>query len=147
MRSALMIEGELPKDGLAALEGDGDDVLLTLARRLAEQSADAGQSLEGLFAHAQDINGADSDFLVDSDWESAVSSPEAGSTHGGVADPWQAVFDDGAPSHSAHSAGVAGASSGTPGRVVSFEEFGRLVRRPKRRRRPVPEGQLTLFNV
>ena len=33
MRSALMVDGELPEDGLAALEGDGQDTILALARR------------------------------------------------------------------------------------------------------------------
>lgn len=36
-------------------------------------------------------------------------------------------------------------SASTSGRVVTFEELVALVRRPKPRRKPVPEGQLALF--
>jgi len=37
-------------------------------------------------------------------------------------------------------------SAGTNGRVVTFEELASVVRRPKPRRKPVPEGQLALFD-
>ncbi len=49
MHSALMVEGELPEDGLAALEGGGQDVFLALARQLTEESGGRGQLLETLF--------------------------------------------------------------------------------------------------
>jgi SNF2 family DNA or RNA helicase len=50
MRSASMIEGDLPEDGLAAFEGDGHDLMLALARRLTENTAGAAGSLGALFA-------------------------------------------------------------------------------------------------
>jgi len=53
MRSSLMIEGELPEDGLAALEGDGQDVFVNLARRLTDECTGDGQSLEALFAQTR----------------------------------------------------------------------------------------------
>ena len=39
-RASLMVEGELPEEGLAALGGDGGDVFLELARRLADGGDD-----------------------------------------------------------------------------------------------------------
>ncbi len=33
------------------------------------------------------------------------------------------------------------------GRVTSFEELAYLIRRPKARRKPIPEGQLSLFDA
>ena len=59
MRFALMIEGELPEEGLVALEGDHQDTFLALARRLIEPAAEDAsavdvQSLEALFAQARE---------------------------------------------------------------------------------------------
>src|SRR4051794_30591908 len=54
-RASLMVEGELPEEGLAALDGDGGDVFLALARRLANPASgaeDQARSLEALFAEA-----------------------------------------------------------------------------------------------
>jgi SNF2 family DNA or RNA helicase len=55
MRSSLMVEGELSEEGLAALEGDGEDKVLALARRMSQQQSDDSQSLEALFVQARDI--------------------------------------------------------------------------------------------
>jgi hypothetical protein len=44
VRSALTMEGELPENGLAALEGDNHDVFLALARRLIEPDGADGPS-------------------------------------------------------------------------------------------------------
>ncbi|HEY8743267.1 MAG TPA: hypothetical protein VIU62_09220, partial [Chloroflexota bacterium] len=53
LRAALLIEGELPQDGLGELAGSGDDMFLALARRLAGQDEGDGHSLEALFAEAR----------------------------------------------------------------------------------------------
>jgi hypothetical protein len=53
LRAALLIEGELPQDGLGELAGSGDDMFLALARRLAGQDEGNGHSLEALFAEAR----------------------------------------------------------------------------------------------
>lgn len=146
MRSALMVEGELPEDGLAVLEGDGQDVFLSLARRLAEQSAGDGQSLEALFAQARQSEMEAEDYLVDGEWEvETARSSGAGSpswpVNGEAADLWRRIFT-GEP---ANAAAVREVPAGPHSRVVSFEELERLVRRPKLRRKSIPEGQLALF--
>jgi hypothetical protein len=43
-RASLMIEGELSEEGLAALESNGRDVYLALARRLAAPAGGPGRS-------------------------------------------------------------------------------------------------------
>jgi hypothetical protein len=144
MRSALMIEGELPEDGLAALEGDGQDVLLALARRLTQEGAAEAQSLEALFAQAREHETAAEDYLVDGDWDTAAVA---------TAIPEDVVCGDGAAElghrvlagEAEPDATAAAPSPVSNGRTVGFEELARLVRRPKPRRRPAPEGQLRLF--
>jgi len=58
LRSSLMIEGELPDDGLSALGGDGQDMLLALAKRVTEASGCTGESLEALFAQVRAVEEA-----------------------------------------------------------------------------------------
>src|SRR3954454_2980784 len=58
VRASLLIEGELPQDGLAATDGEEEDSLLALARRLVESAPGASaapgdRSLEALFAQAR----------------------------------------------------------------------------------------------
>src|SRR4051812_23398318 len=69
MRSSLMIEGDLPEGGLAALAENDQDVMLTLARRLADQSEGTAGSLEALFAQRSDADAESARYLSDGDWE------------------------------------------------------------------------------
>jgi hypothetical protein len=124
MRSALMVEGELPADGLAALEGDTQDIFVVLARRLAEQSAGNGPLLEGLFAQARAKEAEADGYLATGAWQTDAMPIEAGSARGGTE--------------------IAATGSG---RVTSFEELAYLIRRPKARRKPIPAGQLSLFDA
>jgi hypothetical protein len=118
MRSALMIEGELPEDGLAALEGDSQDVLLALARRLTDQGSGDRDSLEALFAQRREADG------------------------GSTLDMLPRTLTERIPSDH-NTAG--GTSLVGNGRVVRFDELARLIRRPKSRRKTVPDVQLSLF--
>lgn len=82
VRSSLMVEGDLPEDGLAALEGDTQDVFVALARPLTEAGAAHEQSLEALFAQSRAVEAQAEDLLVDEEWSdepepmSAVASPQ-----------------------------------------------------------------------
>ncbi len=148
MRSALMVEGELPEDGLAALEGDGQDLFLSLARRLTNQTPNDGQSLESLFAQTRSAEAEAEGFLAEDDlpadaeqvdvWPAVQCDLPAG----GEVDLWAEVF---AGRHRSESTPTVETSPVGPGRIVSFEALASLVRRPKARRRPVPSGQLSLF--
>lgn len=142
MRSALMIEGELPEDGLAALGGDGQDMLLALARRLTEEHANDGQSLEALFARRREADKNADDYLVGVDGDFAPAAPRLDHGDDSISDPSQCSLSH--PEASDRDAAV-----GSPGeandRLVSFDELARLIRRPKSRRRTVSETQLELF--
>ena len=68
VRASLLIEGELPEDGIAGLEADDDHALIALARRLVEPAAggnDGHGSLEALFAQARTLEAEADEQLVD----------------------------------------------------------------------------------
>ncbi len=146
MRSALMVEGELPEDGLAALEGDGQDVFLALARRLTNQAPSDGQSLEALFAQTRTAEAEAEGFLVDDIWQAEPERVDhvlpAEAVHVAEADLWTQIL---APEPKTQGCPTQDPAPIKHARVVSLEELAALVRRPKPRRKPVPEGQLTLF--
>ncbi len=52
LRAAMLVEGELPQDGLATQDLDEGDLMLTLAKRLAAGERDDSQALESLFAES-----------------------------------------------------------------------------------------------
>jgi hypothetical protein len=142
MRSALMIEGELPEDGLAALEGDGQEMLLALARRLTEEHSNDGQSLEALFARRREAEAQGDDYLVSEDWHAGMASPVRTGDCDSILDPSECALNDATPTD-----GTASDSAGaiTSSLVVSFADLARLIRRPRSRRKAVVEAQLELF--
>ena len=147
-RASLMVEGELPEEDLAALEGDGSDVYLALARRLA----DAGEggdgrahSPEALFAEARRREDEADELLVEEGWED-----EAAVRPALVPFPVRSVPEgptplDGLPLFARGAAASLPAGAAPHGKVVTFEELARLCRQRKSRRQQVPEGQLSLF--
>lgn len=150
MRASLMIEGELPEEGLAALDGDGGDVYLELARRLAEPDTGRdgqGHSLEALFADTRQVERERDELLVECYW-----NDESDLTWERIPVPVQTIpggiggLDD-LPLF----AGIVDEDAPVPnpltnGKVVTFEELARLVRRRNPRRKPVSKEQLALFD-
>ena len=67
LQSSLAVEGELPEDGLAAYGDDGDDLMLALARKIVAGEADA-DSVESVFAQAQQVAADAEALLVDAEW-------------------------------------------------------------------------------
>ncbi len=148
MRSALMIEGEIPEDGLAALEGDGADLMLALARRLTQEASGEGQSLEALFAQTREHELEAEGYLIDGEWETISGEPAAAGNvvpERVAADLWRRVFAGG--DTATDGVAAVGTLSPSGGRVLSLDELARQTPRPKPRRRPVPESQLTLFTA
>lgn len=146
-RASLMIEGELPEEGLAALGGDGADLFLGLARRLADPCGadDQRQSLESLFVEAR-RNEDEADDLLDADgWDSEAEADrepilvpvDASPSAIGPLGELPLLASSAAPTSSATAAAV--------GKVVTLDELAHLLRRRKSRREVVPEGQLSLF--
>jgi superfamily II DNA or RNA helicase len=119
VRAALLVEGELPEDGLAALGDAGGDVVLALARRLVEGTAGApdAASLEALLAEARAAEAAAGQLLIDD----AAAPPADGTA---MCAPAPATR-----------------------RGPSLEELAVLVARRSRRARPAPVGQLGLFEA
>ena len=67
LQSSLAVEGELPADGLAAYGDDGDDLMLALARKIV--AGEAGEeSVEDVFAQAQQVAADAEALLVDAEW-------------------------------------------------------------------------------
>lgn len=118
VRSSLTVEGELPEGGLAALGGDGQDVLMALARRLTEADAAQDQSLEALFAQSRAIEAQAEELLVDEDWG---------------AEPVPAPAAVGARQEQ--------------GRVMTFDELVALLPQRRARPQSIPEAQLALFGT
>ena len=69
LQSSLAVEGELPEDGLAAYGDDGDDLMLALARKIVAGEKDA-DSVESVFAQAQQVAAEAEALLVDAEWAS-----------------------------------------------------------------------------
>ena len=67
LQSSLAVEGELPEDGLAAFGDDGDDLMLALARKIVAGEEDA-DSVESVFAQAQQVAAEAEALLVDAEW-------------------------------------------------------------------------------
>jgi superfamily II DNA or RNA helicase len=147
-RASLMVEGDLPEDGLAALEGDGGDVVLALARRLAETGhpEDQRHSLEALFANARQIENEADELLVENGWDSAAEQDRE-SMPVLALPPLATVvpLDDLPLLAAADDPGALPTPAPSEGRILTFDQLAHLLRRQKPRRKVVPEGQLVLF--
>ena len=77
LQSSLTVEGELPDDGLAAYGDDGDDLMLALARKLVAGDEDSSESVEDIFAQAQQVAADAESLLVDESWRPVEPTPEA----------------------------------------------------------------------
>ncbi len=95
LQSSLAVEGELPEDGLAAYGDDGDDLMLALARRIVagEEGAD---SVESVFAQAQQVAAEAEALLVDAGWHArelgATGAVTAGASTESAGEPQRTLF-------------------------------------------------------
>ncbi len=135
LRSSLMIEGELPDDGLSALGGDGQDMLLALAKRVTEASACNGESLEVLFARIR---------AVEADANRGLTS------EGG---PQSSMTEDilGVPSHGSDVMPVLMTTAPRHAEVrtergITFGDLATFARHVSARRQRTSAGQLSLFD-
>jgi hypothetical protein len=147
-RASLMVEGELPEEGLAALEGDGGDVYLALARRLAEPGdCDDGRahSLEALFAEARRTEDEADELLMEGGWEDGADMPREPMPFPARSAPVDTGPLDELPLFATDPAASVPVAASVNGKVVTFEELARLLQPRKRRSRSTPAGQLALF--
>ena len=82
LQSSLAVEGELPEDGLAAFGDDGDDLMMELARKIVSGEQDEAETVEEVFATAQDAASDAEELLVDVDWRPVEIEPEAVEANG-----------------------------------------------------------------
>ncbi len=74
LQSSLAVEGDLPEDGLAVYGDTGDDLMLALARKLISGEEDA-DSVESVFAQAQQVAASAEQLLVDDGWSAPAVEP------------------------------------------------------------------------
>ena len=89
LQSSLAVEGELPEDGLAAYGDDGDDLMLALARKIVAGEEDA-DSVESVFAQAQQVAAEAEALLVDAEWR--APEPVAVDSREDAPEPQRALF-------------------------------------------------------
>ncbi len=140
-----MVEGELPEEGLAALDGDGGDVFLALARKLADADGAVAdeRSLEALFAQARSEEEGANELLTDGPW----TDDEQGPSGAGAAAAPAAVVPDPLSLFGAMDAPPADrVEAGARGRIRTFDQLAVAMRRRRRSKHPVGTGgQLDLF--
>ena len=71
----LILEGELPEDGLAAYGDDGDDLMLALARKIVNGDEDEAKTVEAVFAAARHAETTAEEYLVDDGWQTVEVEP------------------------------------------------------------------------
>ena len=77
MQSSLAVEGELPEEGLIAFGDDGQDLIMTLARQIVNETEfQSSDSLENIFARAREAEQENERYLVDEEWHTTQAEPE-----------------------------------------------------------------------
>ena len=77
MQSSLAVEGELPEEGLIAFGDDGQDLIMTLARQIVNETEfQSSDSLENIFARAREAEQENERYLVDDEWHTTQAEPE-----------------------------------------------------------------------
>ena len=146
LQSSLAVEGELPEDGLAAFGDDGDDLMMALARRIVSGDVNEPETVEEVFARAQDAESEAEELLVDEHWRPVEVEPEAvevnGNGHRDVIGP--TVDIEPGTAHQVNGAGNGHQEEAAdPQRTLfSWAEFiaAEPARPKRRRRRPQPES-------
>ena len=67
--SSLAVEGELPEDGLTTYDDDGDDLMMSLVRKVVGGEEDEAETVEDVFVQARDAEGAAEELLVNEGWK------------------------------------------------------------------------------
>ncbi|MCY4529036.1 MAG: hypothetical protein OXD46_08440 [Chloroflexi bacterium] len=77
LQSSLVVEGELPEDGLAAFGDDGDDMMMALARKIVSgEEEDEAETVEEVFAKTRNAEATAEELLVDGGWKLVEAEPE-----------------------------------------------------------------------
>ena len=93
LQSSLAVEGELPDEGLSTYQNDQEDMILALARRIANDddipssNDDSLESVQQAFAKATAAETESMDLLVDDEWRIPDAQPTAPEDPAPEADP------------------------------------------------------------
>jgi hypothetical protein len=169
VKAALIVEGELPADGLAGLDADDHDQVVALAKRLVDPDAADDASLEAMFAATRSLEAEaeetlDEAYRLDPEPMPIPVPPKVAVCPAAPALPWSpAVAATASPAGRVAQLALdlaAGMVATTPTvvpdapeptvpppieRVVRFEDLAALARPRARRRKAAPAGQLDFF--
>ena len=157
LQSSLAVEGELPKDGLAAYGDEGDDLMMALARKIVSGEEAEAETVGDAFAGAREAEAAAEEYLVDEGWKPVVVEPEAVAVNGngnGRHDPFgigptvELVLDNGhvpAPANGNGSNGNRKGAEAPQQSLFSWAEFMAEPVKPKRRRRKLQPATISMF--
>ena len=157
LQSSLAVEGELPKDGLAAYGDEGDDLMMALARKIVSGEEAEAETVGDAFAGAREAEAAAEEYLVDEGWKPVVVEPEAVAVNGngnGRHDPFgigptvELVLDNGhvpAPANGNGSNGNHKGAEAPQQSLFSWAEFMAEPVKPKRRRRKLQPATISMF--
>jgi hypothetical protein len=169
VKAALIVEGELPDDGLASLDADDHDQIVALAKRLVDPDAADDASLEAMFAATRALE-AEAEETLDAahrldpepipvpvrpvvSVRPPETTPREALAVAATAPPSRSVaqltLDLAAGTPTTAPAGIPALAEPTVpppvGRAVRFEDLALLARPRARRRKGTPAGQLDLF--
>ena len=157
LQSSLAVEGELPDEGLSTFQNDHEDMIMALARKIAndafEDEEDATQAdVEAAFATARDAEAEAMDLLVDDEWRIPSPPDPTAEPEPTPAQPAPTRARTPEPERTPVGAGAAPPNRGdtTPNRAVSqpklisWEELLNIPENPKpsrRKQKPEPASQ------
>lgn len=163
VKAALIVEGELPDDGLAGLGADDHDQVVALAQRLVDPEAADDASLEAMFAETRALEAEAEDALDEAHRLNPKPTPTPVPSVGQMSPKAVEAAPTAIPARRVAqltldlaATAPAGAPPGVPdaptvavpppiGRLVRFEDLAALARPRSRRRKGAPVGQLDLF--
>ena len=163
LQSSLMVEGELPEEGLAAYGDDGQDVMLALAHQVIGDGEGGEDPVEEVFEKYRAAQAAGEEYLVDEDWETDPAPPRrepetngsqanGSQTNGSQANGSQANGSQANGSQANGSQANGSQANGSQAKEeedrpvqLNLAEFLKEEPAPKRGKRRVPPASQTLF--
>ena len=82
LQSSLVVEGELPEDGLAAYGNEGDELMMALARKIVSGEEADAETVEDVLAQARNAEATAEEYLLDDGWKVFEVEPEAAPVNG-----------------------------------------------------------------
>ena len=68
MQASLTVEGDIPEEGLAAYNDNGDNIIINLVKQIIEGGNREDDSIEEIFAKTRRLENEGEEFIVSEDW-------------------------------------------------------------------------------